>query len=246
MTGTATQQPRTSIYFGTVSHRRLGPVTHALAYDVASILIDVDDLERGNRPSLLSYNRFNLFSVHDRDHGEGASIREFAWSKVKAVAGCEDVVRIFMLCYPRVLGYGFNPLTAYYALAADGELRMVIYEVHNTFGGRHSYVTERLLPDADGAVSKAAKVFRVSPFNKVEGDYTLRATLPGDTVTLGVALAVKGRPVLKAWFSGRRKPLTNLQLIRIFIGIPLMSLKIIVAIHWEALKLWKKGLRLQN
>lgn len=236
--------PVPAIYFGTVTHRRLRPIEHHLAYDVASVFVDVDDLAAGRTPALLSHNRFNLFSIHDTDHGEadGRSISDFAWAKVRATAGSADVARIYMLCYPRVLGYGFNPLTTYFCVTAEGEPRMMIYEVRNTFGGRHVYATDTLTP---GYV-RTEKLFQVSPFNKVEGTYALRATEPGETVAVGVALTTDEGPVLKAYFKGKRKPLTSLQLLRVFFGLPMMSLKVILAIHWEALKLWRKGLKLQS
>jgi uncharacterized protein len=232
------------IYFGTVTHRRLRPVEHHLAYDVASVFVDVDDLAGGLTPVLLSHNRFNLFSIHDKDHGEadGRSISDFAWSTVRSIAGSEDVARIYMLCYPRLLGFGFNPLTTYFCVSSAGEPCVMIYEVRNTFGGRHVYVTDAISP----GYARTEKLFRVSPFNSVEGTYGLRASDPGETVTVGVALTTDDGPLLKAYFTGKRKPLTSLQLMRVFFGLPFMSLKVILAIHWEALKLWKKGLKLHS
>ncbi len=236
-----------AIYFGTVTHRRLRPVVHVLNYDVAAVLIDVDALTRKEVPSLMSYNSWNLFSIRDADHGEkdGRTISEFAWAKVNAAGGAGVIHRIYILAYPRILGYGFNPLTTYFAMDADGHTRMTIYEVHNTFGGRHCYVTP-LLQAADINVHKTEKVFRVSPFNGVDGNYTLRATEPVESVSLGVALSTAEGPLLNAFFAGKRKPLSNVQLVRVFFGLPLMTLKVVVAIHWEALKLWKKGLKLHS
>ncbi len=236
--------PLPGIFFGRVTHRRLRPVAHHLAYDVACIFLDVEDIAAGKLPTLLGHNRFNLFSIHDIDHGDadGRSIRDFAWSRVRAVSGTEGVTNIFMLCYPRVLGYGFNPLTTYFCLDASGQTRMVLYEVRNTFGGRHIYSSNAM----DPGYARAEKAFRVSPFNQVEGTYGLRATAPKETVSIGVSLTTKEGPLLKAYFHGKRKPLNNAQLLRIFFGLPFMSLKVIAAIHWEALKLWKKGLNLQH
>jgi uncharacterized protein len=236
---------RSGIYFGKVTHRRFRPVTHELSYDVASILVDVDELGTAPLPRLLSYNRFNLFAIYDKDHGDmaGETVAQFAWRKVREAGQADTVRSITMLCYPRVLGYGFNPLTTYFCNNAKGQISMMIYEVHNTFGGRHAYVTENTTPDAPN-VAKAEKVFRVSPFNKIEGTYILRATEPTDTVSLGVALTTTEGPTLNAIFRGHYKPLNTVQLLRIFFGLPWMSVKIIAAIHWEALKLWRKGLNL--
>lgn len=233
------------LYHGEVVHRRLNPLRHELRYRVFNLLADVDRLEelaRGLR--LFSYNRFNLFSIKDRNHGpgDGTPVREHAWSLVRAAESGEAVRRIFMFCYPSVLGYVFNPLTVYYGMDEEGRLRLMIYEVNNTFGGRHSYV----LP-VDGRMAQSApKHFFVSPFNAVEGHYTFNFTAPEERMALGVALSVEGAPVLKAYVSGVRKALTDANLLRSFLGIPLLTLKVTGAIHLHALKLWWKGLKLNR
>jgi uncharacterized protein len=232
------------VFIGKVVHRRLRPVMHELEYRVASLLVDVDRLESG-LPSLLRYNGFGLFSIDDRDHGHlGAtqSIKDFAWGEMR---DHPDVKRIMMLCYPRMLGYTFNPLTVFFGLDDDGHVRMQLFAVHNTFGGRHIY---RSGPFAatEQAFTSTEKVFRVSPFNKIEGHYGLRASIPAADVTVGVALTTDAGPVLKAYFTGKRQPLSNAVLLRVFIGFPFMTLKVMTAIHWEALKLWIKGLKLQS
>jgi uncharacterized protein len=130
-----------ALYRGLVTHKRLQPVAHELQYEVTSLLVDVDQLGTAELPSLLKYNRFGLVAVHDADHGleAGQSIRDFAWGLAR-LAGADQVIsRIMMLCYPRMLGFGFNPLTVFYGLDATGETRFLVYEVHNTFGGRHVY-----------------------------------------------------------------------------------------------------------
>ena len=126
------------VFIGKVVHRRLKPVVHQLKYTVASLLVDVDTLEN-ELPLLLRYNRFGLFSIDDRDHGhlqKAQSIKDFAWGEMRQHA---DVKRILMLCYPRMLGYTFNPLTVFYGLDEADNVRMQLFAVHNTFGGRHIY-----------------------------------------------------------------------------------------------------------
>jgi uncharacterized protein len=234
------------IYFGTVVHRRLRPVQHELNYKVASVLVDVDQLEHG-LPSLLRYNKFGLFSIDDRDHGlrnDPKSIKDFAWGEMRKHVGSE-VERIVMLCYPRMLGYTFNPLTVFYGLDAEDHVRMQLFAVHNTFGGRHIYPSGPFAIGNDN-FSQVEKTFRVSPFNKIEGQYGLRASRPADDITVGVALTTAEGPIMKAYFQGKRRPLSNSVLLRVFLSMPLMTLKIMAAIHWEALKLWAKGLRLQS
>jgi DUF1365 family protein len=239
--------PSPCIYRGTVTHRRLRPLRHALSYDVAALLMNVDEIaETVNAHRFLSYNRFNLFSIDDRDHGagDGTTIRDFAWNLVSAKHGSQDVQQIFMLCYPRLLGFVFNPLTTFFCLDAEGRTRMMVYEVHNTFGERHCYVTDMTAPDAAN-FHHVEKKFHVSPFNKIEGHYSLRASPLRDHVSVGVALTTPDGPTLNAYFSAQRVDLNDGNLLRVFFAYPLMTLKVVAAIHFEALKLWLKGLKFQ-
>jgi uncharacterized protein len=137
------KMPETCLYRGEVVHRRLNPLRHELRYRVFNLFADVDRLEEtASRLRLFSYNRFNLFGINDRNHGpgDGTPVRDHAWKLARSADGGDAVTRIFMFCYPSVLGYVFNPLTVYYGFDAQDRLRLMIYEVNNTFGGRHSYV----------------------------------------------------------------------------------------------------------
>jgi DUF1365 family protein len=237
--------PETCLYRGKVVHRRLNPVRHELRYRVFNLFADVDRLEdTGNRLRFFSYNRFNLFSIMDRNHGpgDGTPIREHAWKLAGGAEGGEHVRRLFMFCYPSVLGYVFNPLTVYYGFDAEDRLCLMIYEVNNTFGGRHSYV----VPVAGVLSRKAPKSFFVSPFNLVEGQYTFHFITPGERMALGVALSIAGKPVLNAYVSGSRARLSDSALLRSFLGIPFLTLKVTGAIHLQALRLWWKGLTLKK
>jgi uncharacterized protein len=236
--------PETCLYHGEVVHRRMRPVIHELRYRVFNLFADVDELqELPKRARLFSYNRFNLFSISNRNHGpgDGTPIREHAWRLVRESGHGGDVERIFMFCYPRVLGYVFNPLTVYYGFDAQGQPRLMIYEVNNTFGGRHSYV----LPVDAKLPQSAAKRFYVSPFNAVEGRYGFHFSVPAERMALGVTLAVDGSPVLKAYVSGARRLFSDAMLLRSFASIPFLTLKVIAAIHLQAARLWLKGLRLR-
>ena len=240
--------PQTCAYVGEVVHKRLRPVEHALRYNVFSLLLDVDKLaDTSKKLRLFSYNRFNVFSVHDRDFGQsdGRVLGEYARSTLAKAGICAEDARIFMLCYPRVLGYAFNPLTTYYVIR-EHALSAVIYEVSNTFGDRRSYVipVDEAMAGTPTKAQTCAKQLYVSPFNKVEGHYGFRINLPADDVILGVNLRTSDGPLMKAYFTGEKRALTDGFLARALIAFPFQSLKVISGIHYEALKLWLKGLRI--
>jgi uncharacterized protein len=232
---------RSCLYRGDVVHKRLAPVRHELRYRVSNFFVAVDELPAlARKLRLFSYNRFNLFSIADRKHGPGDGTPLLA--HLRKLAEGHDVQRFYMFCYPRILGYVFNPLTVYYGVGGDGRIRLMIYEVNNTFGGRASYV----LP-ADGAElirQTAKKELYVSPFNPVEGSYDLQVSHPGGELALGICLRKDDGPCLKTYFHGRREELTDAALLRSFLALPLMTVKVIAGIHWEAVKLWFKGLRM--
>lgn len=235
--------PETCLYNGIVVHRRLHPVEHELRYRVFNIFVDVDRLsDLDQRLRLFGYNRWNLFSISDRCHGrgDGTPIADHARNLARQAPGGERVARIFMFCYPRIFGHVFNPLTVYYGFDDRNCLQVMIYEVNNTFGERHSYV----IPVGETAAQSCRKAFYVSPFNAVEGRYGFHFNSPEDAMALGVTLSIQDRPVLKAYVHGRRAPLTDKALLRAFASVPFLTFKVVGAIHWQALKLWWKGLRL--
>ena len=139
-----------ALYVGSVNHRRLRPVSHHLRYRMFWLLVDLDELPAlGRRLTFFAHNRFNLFSLHDRDHGSRDGTPAVAWARAELAAhGVEAGGKILLLAMPRILGYGFNPLSIYFCHAADGALRAILYEVHNTFRERRTYVI-RVAPGAD-------------------------------------------------------------------------------------------------
>ncbi len=238
-----------SLYLGDVMHARLKPMGHRFSYRVMSLLIDLDRLGEADRQSpLFGVNRAALYSFREADHGarDGSSLKAYA----ERCAAEHDIDlsggRVELLCYPRLLGYGFNPLAVYFCYRPSGALALVIYEVRNTFGELHPYV----LPVKPGEWSDAGlrqqqdKLFYVSPFLPMAMRYHFRVLPPSETVKLRILETDRDGPLLAATFNGRRRALTSRALLRSFFGLPLVSFKVMAAIHWEALRLWLKGARL--
>lgn len=236
------------LYVGSVMHARLQPVTHRFTYRVASLLIDIDRLDAAASLSrFFSVNRRNVMSFRENDHGEGDAARPLS-ERVRATIAKTtevDADRILLLCYPRLFGYVFNPLSVYFVYGRSGNLTAVVYEVRNTFGGLNSYVE----PVADNTLTPAGirqardKAFYVSPFIGPVANYRFRIRPPGDAVTLRILETDPAGPVLAATFSGTRITLSDRTILSRLIRDPLMTYKVIVGIHVEALRLWLKGAR---
>jgi DUF1365 family protein len=246
---TATPDEAAALYFGDVMHARLKPMGHRFSYRVMSLLIDLDRLDAADRMSpLFAVNRAALYSFHEADHGErdGSSLR--AYVQRCAVSRGIDLTggRVTLLCYPRLFGYTFNPLSVYFCHLVDGTLAMMIYEVRNTFGDIHPYV----LPVQPEQISRAGirqeqdKLFYVSPFIGMMMRYRFRISPPGEDVKLRILETDRDGPLLAATFTGRRRALSSAALLRSFATLPLLTFKIFAAIHWQALRLWLKGARL--
>jgi DUF1365 family protein len=232
------------IYAGHVIHKRLRPRVHRLRYRVFWLLLDLDDIDRlSSKLRIFSRNHFNLIGFFDRDHGAGNAVPLRAQAEtLLRKAGCrpDDVVAIKLLCMPRIMGYTFNPLSVYFCYRRDGALEAIIYEVHNTFGERHSYV----IPGY-GATSKIEqscdKEFYVSPFLGMDMSYTFQVSLPDAHVSIAIEGNERGDPVLAASLSGKRQELTDIALLKAFMTHPLLTMKVVIAIHWQALRLVLKG-----
>lgn len=232
-----------ALYVGYVMHRRVRPRMHHLRYRIFSLLLDLDEIDAlAKRLRLFSRGRFNLFSFHDRDYGAGTNEPPRAQVEQHLIdAGmAPDGGAILLLTMPRILGFGFNPLSVYFCHSRSGALRAILYEVHNTFGERHSY----LLPveQDDGAIRQScAKHFYVSPFMAMDMEYAFRVVPPTDQVRIAITGSDADGPIITAIHSAKRRALSDAALARVFVTHPLLTLKVVAGIGWEALKLLLKG-----
>jgi DUF1365 family protein len=210
------------------------------------LCLDIDEIDTlASKLRFFSRNRRNIISIQDRDLGSpgddtiGVKIR-----RLLSDSGLSEFSdTISLVCYPRLLGYVFNPLSVYFCRNAAGDVGAVVYEVSNTFGERKSYVIP--VAASSGPITQACtKELYVSPFTGSSGSYGFHALPPGDRVVVGVNFREAGRPVLKTHFRGERRPLNDAMIARLMLRYPLMTVKVISAIHLEAAKLWAKGVPL--
>lgn len=240
----------TALYAGIVIHQRLRPKRHRLRYRMAQGLFDLDELDEvAGRLKFLSRNRFNLFSFRDRDFGDGSDtpLREQIEAHLRGAGLVPDGGAIRLLAMPRVLGHIFNPIAIWFCHRRDGSLLAIVYEVTNTLKQRHSYLIPVTGADDEGAIRQScAKTLYVSPFMDMDMAYDFAICPPGEKVRI----VVNGRdgegPLISASFAGERRELTDRALLRLFFTFPLITLKTVAGIHWEALKLWAKGIRIRR
>jgi uncharacterized protein len=232
-----------ALYVGETLHARLVPFAHRFRYRIAAMLIDIDRLSEADCQSrIFSINRFNLFGFYERDHGarDGSSLREWAEARFLEAGISLGSGAIRLMAFPRLLGYVFNPISVWFGYDDEGVLRGMIYEVNNTFGDSHAYV----MATSDAcAPHEAEKRLHVSPFFSREGRYRFRVHAPDATYRLSILYDRNGQKALSAIQRGERQPLNTKTLLGVFVRFPLMTLKVICAIHFEALRLMIKGAR---
>jgi hypothetical protein len=231
-----------ALYEGWVMHRRLRPRHHRFKYSVFALLLALDELPAlDRRLRLFAHNRRGLFSFQDRDHGDGGDLN--AWlDRLLAEAGITAGGARRVLCYPRILGYVFNPLSVWFCDDAQGRLKAIVYEIHNTYEERHAYVLA--VDNETGLVRHScAKDFYVSPFLTRDCRYHFRIRPPGDQIAIAIHEEEAGQAILNASFAGNRRMLNDKALLAMLLRYPLMTLKVVAAIHYEAVRLMLKGVR---
>jgi DUF1365 family protein len=228
---------------GQTFHGRRGGVENAFRYSIDYVMIDPEETPK--TPALFSRNRANLASLRDRDHG-GAPGKGAGVDWVRDILHLRDLEiadgQILLLAQPRILGHVFNPVSFWLCHDTDGALRVVIAEVTNTFGDRHSYLCHKddLSPISRSDVLAARKMFHVSPFQPVDGDYTFRFDIRPDKIGIWIDYST-GNEGLIATLTGTRAPLTTWRILRASVRRPFGSRRVLGLIHWQALKLWIKG-----
>ena len=233
------------IYTGKVIHKRFKPKEHYFKYNVFSLLIDLNELEEINKYiNFFSYNKFNILSFYDKDHGDrdGSSIKLWVKKNLRNIGIMTEDISIKLLCYPRIFGYVFNPLSTYFIYNKHSELISIFYEVKNTFGEQHTYIFKA--QDEKTVQNKCKKKFYVSPFIEMDCEYHFKTLNPREQLSVVINQNDKDGKLLFASQDGISKDFNNKNLILSYLTHPLMTFKIIGAIHYEAFKLWAKRIKL--
>ena len=233
------------IYTGKVIHKRFKPKEHYFKYNVFSLLIDLNELEEINKYiKFFSYNKFNIISFYDKDHGDrdGSSIKLWVKKNLRNIGILTEDISIKLLCYPRIFGYVFNPLSTFFIYNKHSELISIFYEVKNTFGEQHTYIFKA--QDEKTIHNKCKKKFYVSPFIEMDCEYHFKSLNPREQLSVVINQNDKDGKLLFASQDGISKDFNNKNLILSYLTHPLMTFKIIGAIHYEAFKLWVKRIRL--
>lgn len=243
-----------AIYAGKVTHKRFKPKTHFLRYRMFYMFFDIDEIAALSKKHwLFSCDRFNFFSFFNKDHGYKSDahvadglLRSYAENRMKEAGMTPDGGRIMLMTMPRILGYVFNPLSVYYCHDRADALTALIYEVNNTFGQRHSYIFPlNQNSNADGPLHQECnKEFYVSPFLEMELGYDFTITPPRDDASIVINASDKDGLIIATVFTGKRREFSDRTLLKLAFSYPLLTLKVILGIHWEALRLWLKGVRL--
>ena len=230
------------LFLGHVMHRRLRPRVNAFVYPVFYVELPLRQLAAANC-GIFSVDRRNVLSFRQADHGPRDGSPLLPWIEaLLAGQGLKAEGEIVLQTFPRLFGYVFNPVSFWYCHAADGALIAILAEVNNTFGGTHSYLLhDGGAPLADGCKFQAEKRFHVSPFNEVEGGYRFRFHLQRGVQLARIDYDDADGELLLTSISGKPRDWSAAALLGAFLRMPFLTLGVIARIHWQALKLWLKG-----
>jgi len=234
-----------AIYNGKVIHKRFKPKVHYFKYKVFSLLIDLSELEiLDKKVNFFSYNKFNLISFYEKDHGDrdGSSLTLWVKKNLEKYNIQAKDIKIKILCYPRIFGFVFNPLSVFYIYNLQDQLISILYEVKNTFGEQHTYLF-KVTKDANLIQNNCSKKFHVSPFIEMNCNYFFRLLKPGNKISVIIDQYDNEDQILYASQDGTRSDFNTQHLIKSYLKHPIMTFKIILAIHFEAFKLWTKGIK---
>ncbi|MDX2082397.1 MAG: DUF1365 domain-containing protein [Rickettsiales bacterium] len=227
-----------------VMHKRLKPTINQFTYRVFYLCFDIAKKSQ-IASKFLSLNRFNLFSFYDKNYGkrDGSNLENWIREILREKKLDQKIQRIFLLTFPKILGYVFAPVSFWFCLDEKENLVAVLAEVNNTFGENHNYLifNQDQSPIQENQWFEANKEFHVSPFFYVQGTYKFRFIFNQKNIAVWIDyLDQKNEKALITSLICRRENFCDLALIKAFFNIPFMTLKVIFLIHWQALKLFLK------
>ena len=234
-----------NIYEGKVIHKRFKPKYHYFKYNVFSLFLDLDEINLIQKKiKIFSNNSFNILSFCDKDHGprDGSNLKNWVIENLKSNNIKFENIKVKLLCYPRIFGYVFNPLSIFFVYDNRSKIIAVLYEVKNTFGEQHTYIFK--VEDENIITNSCDKKFFVSPFIEMKSKYSFRIIKPEKKLSVSIDQSDMEGKLLYASQDGVAKEINNKNMLLSYISHPLMTFKVIAAIHFEALKLWLKGVRL--
>ena len=227
------------IFEGTVSHQRFIPFYHSFTYKLAYIWID---LKKPKKLRLFKFNSLSLFSIFEQDYGSNKRVKTQKLADYISLElskhNVSNISHIKLLSLPRIANYVFNPISVFVCFDSKKNQKAIIFEVSNTFGEKHAYLVnlEKIKENI-----KKKKVFHVSPFFEIKGDYHFFFILNKKTVNLKILYLIDGEKHFSASFIGRRYKLTDRKLVLVFLRKIFQNILVTLGIHIQALKLRFKG-----